>query len=239
MNNQSSVWCLFCRSTLPPNADICPQCKQRLTDSTRVVRCPHCGRYLLKIEHQCAGCGYDLNGAASGAPSAPPFPRVLPGAESAGAAYQPVPPAMEQPAGQTVSQPAAQAAPVLTETPEANPLREMEEGEKRVNRAVLIGAFVFILCTAICIGTYFGGKKAGYADGYRAGAYDGIKQGGKASYDLGYQEGFSAGSYQNGYEEGYNDGHTEGSLAGYSSGYDDGEKAGYEAGYREGSSKRK
>ena len=103
----ATAWCVYCRSVIPDDADRCPSCEKPLTDGSKVIRCPYCGKYILKNSAQCRYCGKD--------PHAPP-PAEPPASEPPASESDGAPPA-EQPAPAEATAPTGQNAPAQSPAP--------------------------------------------------------------------------------------------------------------------------
>lgn len=71
------TWCWYCKQSVPPGADSCPSCGQSLPDAKKVVKCPRCGKFLLKSSGRCGQCGTPLNSPLS-QPASPAPPTQQP-----------------------------------------------------------------------------------------------------------------------------------------------------------------
>lgn len=225
-NNVSAAWCVYCRKRVAPDAAQCPNCEKPLSERSRVVRCPLCGKYTMQSDPVCRHChgqGLSPESAEAGGTAAAAQPEV--------ARPRPAPDAG------AAEPPAAQPKPTKQK-------RVPTAEEKRRVRRIILFACVALVVFGISalffrVGRSRGyalGKEDGYADGYRSG-YDAGYEAGKLVglgkdrqqvYDAGYEDGFAAGNYGFGYDTGHDDGFAEGSISGYAEGYD----AGYTAGRR-------
>lgn len=120
-NEVGAVWCVYCRSPIPPEAAECPNCRKPMSDRTRVIRCPGCGKFTLKSDGVCRHCH---------SPLPQPAVRTVPEAdaeapaqtESAAEAAPPVSVPEESaaaPAAPEAEEAPQNPAPVAAEAPEA------------------------------------------------------------------------------------------------------------------------
>ena len=89
MARPTQSWCWYCRQEIPIESEVCPHCSKPLSDAKKVVRCPSCGRYLLRSSEQCVQCGepleYDQPPLKTAAPSESPDDFFAAGAMQANA----------------------------------------------------------------------------------------------------------------------------------------------------------
>lgn len=53
----SQAWCVYCRKDIPINATKCPFCNKALSDNAKVIKCPSCGKFIIKSASKCQHCG--------------------------------------------------------------------------------------------------------------------------------------------------------------------------------------
>ncbi|MBE7004445.1 MAG: hypothetical protein E7425_09210 [Ruminococcaceae bacterium] len=127
MARPSQTWCWYCKQEVPPQFDVCPFCTKPLDDTKRVIRCPKCGRYLLRSVDRCIQCGESFldepprRQAPRQSAAPPPVEEApatsVPGAEAPAAS--PVPDAGPAPD--------ASQAPDAVPTPDAAPAPEQAQ----------------------------------------------------------------------------------------------------------------
>lgn len=147
------AWCVYCRSVIPDDADRCPSCEKPLTDGSKVIRCPSCGKYILKNAAQCRYCGKDpraLSPAEEAAGSESPVPE---GSEDAPAKQ---PPLAEPPAPPAIPAPPAKPTPAAPQSPAPKPApaKAMPKAKPRRKR----NWFLIPLILALAVGLFFGGR---------------------------------------------------------------------------------
>lgn len=226
----NTVWCIYCRESVPADAPQCLRCHKPLNDKSRVVRCPQCGKYILKSDVSCRHCHADLT-AAPAAPAAPvetpvaptETPVETPAAESAPAA------APQDDAHENLDAIAAAHDEAEQRAAEAPRVREPMSPERKRQ---LLGVGGAVLAVLLLVGCFLLGRSAGKNAqlAIDAEAIATVEQAKKENYEAGYVEGFAAGNYDLGYDTGYAEGFREGSLAGYSAGFDEGQDFGAAAG---------
>ena len=214
----NTVWCIYCRESVPADAPQCLRCHKPLNDKSRVVRCPQCGKYVLKSDVSCRHCHADLT-ASPAAPAAAP-------AETSAAPVAP-----RDDAHENLDAIAAAHDEAEQRAAEAPRVREPMSPERKRQ---LLGVGGAVLAVLLLVGCFLLGRSAGKNAqlAIDAEAIATVEQAKKENYEAGYVEGFAAGNYDLGYDTGYAEGFREGSLAGYSSGFDEGQDygAGLEAG---------